>query len=410
MKITGLDTLRLAEFPFLLWLHVHTDAGVTGTGETFWAPGPVEAYLHENVAPCLIGQDPRDTERHDRAPGGVYVGARDAGAEVRGNSAVNIALWDIHARALDKPVWRLLGGRTQDSIPVYNTCAGYHARASRRHALFERTEDWSEGPGDAVEGPYEDLLAWRHDAGGLARSLLSEGIGAMKSWPFDAAAESSKGARITPAEIDAALRPIRAIRDAVDRDMEVTIELHGLWTLPPALRIAEALRPYDVAWIEEPIRFNEPDALADLARHTPIPIAASERMASRQAFRQLIGRRAASVIMIDLAWCGGLSDARKIANMAEAAELLVTLHDCTGPVVYAASCALSATLPNACWQEGVCAYRSGWYRKVVDDLPAIAEGRVRPLDAAGLGLSLRPELWTRPDATVRRSGQGGSHA
>src|SRR4029078_11086715 len=109
----------------------------------------------------------------------------------------------------------------------------------------------------------------------------------------------------------------------------------------------EALNPYDVAGLEEPIRFNELDAMAELARHTSIPIAASERLPTRQIFKPLIHQRAASIIMIDLAWCGGLSEARKSANMAEASELPVTLHDCTGPVVYAASCALSGSAPNA---------------------------------------------------------------
>ena len=405
MKVTAIETLRLAEFPFLLWLRVHTDRGIIGTGETFWAPGPVASYLHENVAPYLIGKDPRDIELHDRTLGSVYVGARDSGAEVRGNSAVNIALWDIYGQALDEPVWRLLGGRTQQSVPVYNTCAGYgHVRASRKHSLFERTEDWSLKQGDLAEGPYEDLLGWRFDAGELAKSLLSEGIRAMKIWPFDIAAEASNGTRISPTDLDLALVPFRKIREAVGREMEIMVELHGLWTLPPALRIAEALRPYDVAWLEEPIRYNELDALAELARHTPIPIAASERLASRQVFKQLIDRRAASVIMIDLAWCGGLSEARKIANMAEASELPVTLHDCTGPFVYAASCALSATLPNASYQECVRAYFSGWYTEIVADLPRVSEGRVAPLDGPGLGLRLRDELFRRPDATVQKTG------
>ena len=179
------------------------------------------------------------------------------------------------------------------------------------------------------------------------------------------------------------------------------VELHGLWTLPPVLRIAEALKPYDVAWLEEPIRYNELDAMAELARHTSIPIAASERLASRQMFKQLIDKRAASVIMIDLAWCGGLSEARKIANMAEASELPVTLHDCTGPIVYAASCALSATLPNVNYQEAVRAYFTGWYTEIVADIPPVSNGHVAPLEGAGLGLSLRPELFQRPDATVR---------
>ena len=94
-------------------------------------------------------------------------------------------------------------------------------------------------------------------------------------------------------------------------------------------------------------------------------------------FKQLIDKRAASVIMIDLAWCGGLSEARKIANLAEASELPVTLHDCTGPIVYAASCALSATLPNVNYQEAVRAYFTGWYTEIVDDLPSVDEWQRR---------------------------------
>jgi L-alanine-DL-glutamate epimerase-like enolase superfamily enzyme len=402
MKITAVETVELAEFPFLLWLRIHTDAGVIGTGETFFAPGPVAAYLHGSAAAYLLGKDPRDIELHDRRLGNVYVGARDSGAEMRGNSAINIALWDIYGQSLGEPVWRLLGGRTHESVPVYNTCAGYgHIRATKRHGLFERTEDWSLKQKDAGEGPYEDLLAWRFNADKLAESLLSEGIAAMKIWPFDIAAEASNGTRLTGPDLDKALEPFRKIRGAVGNRIEIMVELHGLWTLPPALRIAEALKPFDVAWLEEPIRFNELDALVELARHTSTPLAVSERLATRQVFKQVIGRGAASIIMIDLAWCGGLSEARKIANMAEASELPVTLHDCTGPIVFAASVALSATLPNVNWQEAVRAYYSGWYREITDALPRVENGRVFPLDGAGLGLGLKPELLTRADATVR---------
>ena len=112
--------------------------------------------------------------------------------------------------------------------------------------------------------------------------------------------------------------------------------------------------------------------------------------------------------MIDLAWCGGISEARKIANLAEAAELPVTLHDCTGPIVFAASCALSATLPNVNWQEAVRAYYTGWYREIVADLPAVTDGRVAPLDGPGLGLRLRrralhPTRRHRPPHRLRPS-------
>ena len=261
-------------------------------------------------------------------------------------------------------------------------------------------------PGDAAEGPYEDLLAWRFNADKLAKSLLAEGIRGMKIWPFDIAAEASNGTRIQQRRDRQGARAVRArsaTRSATD--MEIMVELHGLWTLPPRAphrRGAEAVTTS--AWLEEPIRFNELDAMAELARHTSIPIAASERLATRQVFRQLIDKRAASIIMIDLAWCGGLSEARKIANMAEASELPVTLHDCTGPIVFAASCALSATLPNVNYQEAVRAYFTGWYTEIVDVLPKVDDGSGLPLDGPGLGLSLKPEVFAprrRRDAHLR---------
>ncbi len=404
MRITAVETVELAELPYVLWLRIHTDAGVIGTGETFFSPATVAAYIHSGAASYLLGKDPRDIELHDRRLGNVYNGARDSGAEMRGNSAINIALWDVYGQSVGEPVWRLLGGRTHESVPIYNTCAGpRHIRATARNALFERNEDWSLTVNDASGAPADDLLAWRFNADKLAKDLVAEGIKAMKIWPFDVAAEASMGTRLSGPDLETALEPFRKIRDAVGNDVEIMVELHGLWTLPPALRIADALKPFDVAWLEEPIRFNEIDALAELARHTAIPLAVSERLATRQVFKQVINRHAVSIVMIDLAWCGGISEARKIANLAEASELTVTLHDCTGPVVYAASCALSATLPNVNYQEAVRAYFRGWYREVVDNIPEVANGAVTPLPGPGLGLALKPEVFTRPDATVRVS-------
>lgn len=404
MKVTRLETIQLAEFPFLLWLRIHTDEGLIGTGETFFAPGPVATYLHDNVAPYLLGKDPRDVELHSFRLQNVYVGSRNSGAETRGNSAVDIALWDICGQALGEPVWRLLGGRTHERVPVYNTCAGYsHARASKRQALYERTEDWSLQETEAPPGPYEDLLAFRFHADRLARSLLDEGIRAMKIWPFDVAAEASNGTRIGRADLARALQPFQKIWDAVGDEMEIMVELHGLWSLPCAMTIATALKPFAPAWIEEPIRFNDLSALAQLARHTNIPICASERLATRTSFAALIAADAASIVMLDLAWCGGITEARKIAAMAEAHSLPVTLHDCTGPITYAASVALSTVLPNVNWQEMVRAYTSGWYLEVATALPTVADGCVTALETPGLGIALRPEIFERPDATIRAS-------
>lgn len=125
MRVARIETLRLAAFPQVLWVEVTTACGLTGLGETFFAPGAVEAFIHENAAPALIGEDPRDVDRHAHRLGSVYVGAQDSGAEMRAASALDLALWDILGQSLGAPVWRLLGGKLRGRVPVYNTCAGY---------------------------------------------------------------------------------------------------------------------------------------------------------------------------------------------------------------------------------------------------------------------------------------------
>ena len=124
MKIT-LETLRLGEFPNLLWLRVHTDEGLVGLGETFYAAQSVEAYLHEYVAPRVLGRDPLAIEALARSLTG-YLGFRGSGVETRGNSAFDIALWDLFGKATDQPLAQLLGGASRERVRTYNTCAGYH--------------------------------------------------------------------------------------------------------------------------------------------------------------------------------------------------------------------------------------------------------------------------------------------
>ncbi len=118
----------------------------------------------------------------------------------------------------------------------------------------------------------------------------------------------------------------------------------------------------------------------------------------------LIEARAVDVVMLDLSWCGGVTEAKAIAAIAEAAHLPVAPHDCTGPVVWAASCHLSVHAPNALIQECVRAFFSGWYTELAEGLPEVAEGAVRPAEGPGHGVTLKPELFERADAHWRRSG------
>ena len=396
MKITALETLRLGEFPNLIWVRLDTDEGLVGLGETFFGASAVEAYLHDTVASKLIGKDPRQIEARNASLGN-YLGWRGAGVETRGNSAVDLALWDLFGKSVGLPVCEALGGRSRDRIRVYNTCAGYrYVRDARAQAVA----NWHLGE---QGGPYEDLDAFLSRADELAVSLLEQGITGMKIWPFDIAAERTAGWDISPAELDTALEPFRKIRRAVGDKMDIMVEFHSLWSLPMAKKLAARLAEFDTYWHEDPFRLDNINDLAEYARHSKAWVCASETLSYTHAFREYLETGVAGVAMLDLSWCGGLSEARKIAGIAEAWHTPVAPHDCTGPVVYAASCHFSLHARNALIQEAVRAFYTGWYRELVTALPEVVNGEVTVAPTPGLGLELLPGLEKRADAVVRRS-------
>jgi galactonate dehydratase len=404
VKITQVDTLRLGEFPNILFVLVRTDEGLSGLGETFFGARAVEAYVHETTAPYLLGKDPLQIDRHANALYG-YLGYRSSGAEMRGNSAVDIALWDLFGKATGQPLYQLLGGRSRETIRTYNTCAGYHYV---REAPRQEVANWGlpEKAAEAAEGPYEDLDAFLHRADELAEDLLAQGITGMKIWPFDPYAEASGGHHISDDDLNKALEPFRKIRGAVGMTMDVMVEFHSLWDLPVANKIARALEEFEPYWFEDPVKADDLVALAEFARSTRVPVAASETLSGRFAFKELMERGAAGVVMLDISWCGGIGEAKKIATMVEAFKLPVTPHDCTGPVVLAASTHLSVNAPNALIQESVRAYYTGWYKELVTQLPVVENGQIRPPEGPGLGTELIPDLDKRPDAHMVTSRLG----
>ena len=400
MRIIAIDTVRTEQFPNLVHLLVHTDEGITGLGETFFFADAVEAHVHDVVADYLLGEDPTEIERHAGALRG-YVGAASSGAEMRAASAVDIALWDLLGKALGRPLYDLLGGRSRDQIRTYNTCAGERyvrerqAQAVANWGLYEASSD----------GRHEDLEAFLHSPAELARSLLDEGIRGMKIWPFDPYAESTLGHDISTAELDLALEPLRRIRDAVGHEMDLMVELHALWDVPAACRIVAALAEFDLFWIEDPVRVTSADAHAVVQRATHVPIAAGETLAGLADYRDLLAHDGARILIFDVGWVGGITAARKVAAVAEAYERPVAPHDCTGPVVYAAATHMSLHLPNAIRQESVRAFWDGWYTEFVTALPVIERGMVSAPPGPGLGLELRPELFERADIHIRSTGQ-----
>jgi galactonate dehydratase len=386
MKITALETIRIAQYPNLVWVQIHTDEGLTGLGETFFHARTVEAYLHEVVAQKLIGRDPLAIDRiaHDLVG---YLGFRSTGAEMRGNSAIDIGLWDIFGKAAGMPVAQMLGGFSREKIRIYNTCAG---PTYMRRAKGQTTANY--GLTETELDRLDDLNGFLHRADEVAQSLLSEGISAMKIWPFDHAAEKSDGQYISAADLKAALSPFEKIRAAVGDRMDIMVEFHSMWRLLPAIQIAKALAPFGTFWHEDPIRMDSLASLKRYAEASPAPICASETLGSRAAFRDLLETGVAGVVMLDLSWCGGLSEARKIAAMAEAWHLSVAPHDCTGPVVLTASTHLSLNAPNALIQETVRAYLRTWYRDLLTTLPPVDNGMITIPPGAGLGVALSPEI------------------
>jgi L-alanine-DL-glutamate epimerase-like enolase superfamily enzyme len=229
----------------------------------------------------------------------------------------------------------------------------------------------------------------------------------MKIWPFDPSAESSNGHDISATQLDRALEPVRRIRSAVGLQIDIMVELHALWDVPAACRIAAALDEFDLFWIEDPVRVTSADALTEVQRATKTPIAAGETLSGLPSFRDLLVRGGTSIVIFDVGWVGGITTARKVAALAEAHERPVAPHDCTGPVVYAAATHLSLHLPNAIVQESVRAFWDGWYGDLVTALPVVDRGMVTAPVGPGLGLELRPEVFERSDVHIRTTGKEG---
>ena len=397
MKITATETLRTEEFSNVLWVRVHTDAGVVGLGETFYGAGAVEAHLHDTLAGRLLGRNPLHIEALHRDMMNLPVAQASTGAESRATSAVDIALWDVFGKVCGQPVHQMLGGLCRDKQRIYNTCAGTRYV---RSANIKPVSTWGLGAGD---GPYEDLDAFMNRGDALAESLLESGITAMKIWPFDVAAIENHGLFITAEQMRTAVTPFEKIRKAVGDRIEIMVEFHSLWNLPVAKQIARALEPYGPTWYEDPIRMTSPQALAEYARSTHVWVCASETLGSRFPYKDLLERDATHVAMVDICWTGGLTEGRKIAALADTWHRPFAPHDCTGPVGFVASVHASLSQPNTLIQESVRAFYRGWYLDLVTEMPRIENGYVFPMEAPGLGVDLLPAVYERSDLTVRRS-------
>lgn len=381
MRIVEIETVywpdgaRVPFSPNWTWVRIQADTGVSGVGETY-SRNPAQAEMvHSAVSRLLLNRDPRDIERIWADLYHAFDYQVAGGAEMRVLSAVDLALWDLLGKALDSPVYRLLGGRANPRIRAYNTCHG------------------------------QDFLK---DPVAIMRGLLDRyGVTAIKVWPFDSMGRRANGQYITPAGIEEGLLPVKKLRDAFGGGIDILLEFHSLWNLPAAVRIASALEPYRPMWLEDMLMPGNFAQYRQLAEATPIPLTIGERMAGKLQFQSLLDSRAAKYIMFDVCWCGGMTEAKKIAAMADAHQLPAAPHTAGGPLLFYASTQLSASCPNIAIQESVQPSYEKRFPQIVENPFAPQDGFLTAPDEPGLGMRIRKEVWNHPAAVRRFSKASG---
>jgi L-alanine-DL-glutamate epimerase-like enolase superfamily enzyme len=279
-------------------------------------------------------------------------------------------------KAAGLPVYKLLGGKAQEKLMVYNTMNGWPIYGMREHDAPEKITEF----------------------------LLKRGVRAIKLYPYDRGPVNAFGRHggtfITQAELKQSLDPIQRIRKAVGDDMEIALDLSSKWNLPCTLQIAKSLEPYGIMYLEDPMLPDNLEAYASLARETSIPVCISERLATRFRFREMFEARAVDVVMYDVTWCGGISEAKKISDMADTYKIPTSPHTGGGPILWYASIHTATSLTNFYIMESVFHLYNDVYPHFLKDVPVPVDGYVTAPDKPGLGVELREEALKSGDAVI----------
>jgi galactonate dehydratase len=353
MKIERFETfLANAGLRNYLFIRLTTSTGLRGIGEATleWQEKTVQTLCHEWVEGRVLGRDPFDIEAivgemiRDQYLGGSTV--------MTAISAVEIALWDLVGKACGQPVYRLLGGCCHDRLPAYAN--GWYGGA--------RT------PADFAE---------------RAQEAVARGYRALKFDPFGVAwKEMSKP------EAEAAIDTVAAVRAAVGPEVDLMIEFHGRLSVGAAISMIRRLERFESAWCEEPVAPERLDLLAEVKRSVSAPIAAGERLYTQADFYRLTSLRAADVVQMDLAHCGGILAGKKIAAMAAAQDMRVAPHCSIGPVALAACLHFDVGTPNFMIQEAFAEFDVPWRSALVGGWNPLSKGEFVLSDQPGLGLEL----------------------
>lgn len=376
MKIKDCRTFVVGNPPphfggrYFIFVKLVADNGIEGIGEVYAAtfgPHVVAKMIEDVAARHAIGADPFRVETlWRRAYGSGYTQRPDVSL-VAVLSGIEMACWDIVGKAVEKPVYELLGGRVHERLRSYTYIYPDIARGQ--------------------------TAAIYHDAdqsAGRAAEYVAQGFTALKFDP--AGAYSAFDPRQPDLEsLDRSELFMKRLRAAVGSKADLLFGTHGQFTASGAIRLAKRLEPYDPLWFEEPVPPEMPEEMAKVARGTSIPVAAGERLCTKYEFARLIETGAASILQMALGRVGGLLEAKKIAGMAEAHYAQVAPHLYCGPVEGAANIQLAACSPNFLILESIETW-GGFHAKILKKPIRWEAGYVIPPAAPGLGVELDEEV------------------
>ena len=358
MKITSVEVLPVDQY---LFTKVHTDAGITGLGESgTWGFLEASAAAMEKLGRYLVGQDPLRIEHHWQY---MYRSSHFRGAAIMGAlSALDIALWDIAGKHFGVPAYQLLGGKTRDRARVY-----YHVFGETRDELVQAVAD-------------------ARRAGFTAVGHLSPFFDEPREVPYF---------KTHVDKIRDAIDTIRACREAAGDEVDLCVEIHRRLTPAEAVTLARGIEPYHPMFYEDPILPDNLDAMGRVSEKISIPIATGERLHTIHEFQMLLERDAVQYVRPDVCLAGGLTHCKKIAALAEAQYVGVVPHNPLSPVSTAACLQLAACIPNFAIQE----YPTGEDRPPKSEIvktPLKMEGGYLVIpDAPGIGIELADDAAQR---------------
>lgn len=374
LRINDIEAIMCGPLPFT---RVHTDGGITGLGENVVNHAPTLRGNVELLKSILVGEDPFNIEKlwikMVQQTSFAYMSSLI--------SAVDVALYDIKAKALGVPVHELLGGLYRRHIRLYPHLRGTWNSFpdATKNGLF--SEPWG-----AIDYTPEQL--GRH-----ARQLVDQGYTAIKFDPFKPGRDGYHGYR--PDEIDASVERVAAIRDSVGPTVDLLVECHGKFNAGTAIKIGKKLEQFDLFWYEEPVPVGMVTAMKKVADAVDIPIAACERLNSKLDLKEYLEKGAVDVVMFDVGKCGGLTEAMKICSLCEAYQAKAAPHNPFGPVAAIANAHLAAAVHPFLIQEHE--QMAPW---AVDPVLKIVDGYLEVPDSPGLGISLNEEAIAEANAKV----------